>query len=314
MGSDAEFESHRKRLEGIAYRMLGTLADAQDAVQETWLRWRSADPAGIREPRAWLSRVCARQALDQLASARARRESYTGIWLPEPWTGDAGADPAAEAELDESVSMALMLVLERLSPGERAAFILADVFGFRFDEIAAVLEKTTAACRKLASRARESVRRDRPGTVADAAQHRRLLHSFVAAARSGDVEGLKGVLAEDVELRADGGGKAAAAAAVLRGRDAVGAFLAKVWAEAARRPLQVVDCRFNGGPGLLVYEDGMPATAISIEVSGGAIRRIFGQRNPDKLAALHRSVDEGAPPAREERPDGPADRTGPADR
>jgi RNA polymerase sigma-70 factor (ECF subfamily) len=277
------FESHRRALEGLAYRMLGTRADALDVVQETFLRWNQADIGQIREPRAWLITACSRLAINMLRSARARRELYVGTWLPEPFVGDGD-----DAQIDETVSVALMLALERLTPSERAAFLLHDAFGYGFDEIADMLGKHSAACRKLASRARTRVREARPKFAASAAEHQRLISAFVQAARAGELDALRGLLAEDVELYADGGGKAQAVAGVLRGLDVVSRFLVGVWAGLLRTTQRhsVALRWFNGCPGVLIHEDDRLATALVVSIDAGKIWRVYGHRNPDKLVAL----------------------------
>lgn len=278
------FESHRAALEGLAYRMLGTRADALDVVQETFLKWNQVELAQVRDARAWLVTVCSRIGLNILQSARSRREQYVGTWLPEPFV--AGGDHEEALQIDETVSVALMLALERLTPPERAAFLLHDVFGHDFDEIAGILGKQSAACRKLASRARSRVREAQPKFSPSAAEHRRLMTAFVDAARDGKAEALRGLLAESVELYADGGGKAEAVAQVLRGPDAVITFLVRVWRRlwVTTQQHRVVPQWFNGSPGVLIYEDGELATAIAVSIDAGVIRRIYGHRNPDKLA------------------------------
>lgn len=281
------FEAHRRTLEGLAYRMLGTLADARDVVQETYLRWSQVALGEVRDPRAWLVTACARLALNALGSARARRETYVGTWLPEPYV-EAVPGPAERAEVDESVSVALLVALEQLTPPERAAFLLHEVFEYGFDEIALMLGKSSAACRKLASRARAAIRAARPRFETSADEHQRLAEAFVRAARSGDVAALRALLAEDVAAYGDGGGKAEAAREVLQGADTVAAFLARVWREidTSGVPVRIEPRWFNGRPGLLVYEGGVLTTALSVGVAGGRIARIFALRNPDKLAAF----------------------------
>lgn len=279
------FEQHRGLLQGIAYRMLGTLADAQDVVQDTYLKWSRASRDEVRDARAWLVTACSRQALDVLKSARVRRESYCGVWLPEPFHEAATDDPSDRADLDESVSMALMLALEKLSPAERAAFLLHDVFGHEFDEIAPILGKSSATCRKLASRARASVRASRPRFEATAEDHRRLLSAFLKAAYAGELDELKSLLSTSVEMHSDGGGKADAAPEVLRGAAEVARFLVRVLHErpAAQVGRRIEPCRFNGAPGVLIHEAGRLVTALSVAVHDGLIQGIYAVRNPDKL-------------------------------
>jgi len=280
------FEEHRRLLEGIAYRMLGTLADAQDVVQDTYLKWSRADISEMENPRAWLVTVCTRLALDQLKSARVRRETYVGPWLPEPFLEEP--PPDVRLRTDETVSLALMLALEKLSPAERAAFLLHEVFGYSFEEVAAILKKSEVACRKLASRARAAVQAGRPRFRATAEEHQRLLDAFLRAAHAGDLQGLHVVLAESVELHADGGGKVVTAREVLCGVDSVAQFFIRVMHE--RRPERsAIEFRtrwFNGAPGILVYEDRRLVVALSAAIESGRIHRIYALRNPDKLAVL----------------------------
>lgn len=280
------FEEHRRLLEGIAYRMLGTLADAQDVVQDTWLKWSRADTSAISEPRAWLVTVCSRLALDVMKSARRQRETYYGTWLPEPFLDEHAMSPAERHHIDDTVSMALMLALEKLSPAERATFLLHEVFGYRFEEIAGILGKSVAACRKLSSRARTAVRTTNPRFEATPGEHQRLLDAFFKAAYAGDAGKLKSLLAESVELHADGGGKVDTVAQVLHGADTVSAFFARVL-HPRRDQMRIVTRWFNGVPGVLVYENGQLVTALSLAIEAGAIHRIFALRNPDKLEAFH---------------------------
>lgn len=282
------FEEHRALLQGMAYRMCGVLADAQDIVQETHLRWNQADRSEIREPRAWLVTVCSRLAMDLMKSARVRRENYVGTWLPELFLDEQTANPAERTHIDETISMALMLALEKLSPPERAAFLLHEVFGYGFDEVAGVIGKSEPACRKLASRARAAVHDARPRYPTTPAEHGRLLDAFFQAAQTGEVANLEALLAESVELHADGGGKVRTAPAVLRGAKAVAEFFAQVWREnaLAREDIRIVTRWFNGSPGVLIYQgDGLVA-ALSLAIEAGAIRRIFAMRNPDKLTGF----------------------------
>ncbi len=279
------FEGNRRLLEGLAYRMLGTLADAQDVVQETYLKWQYADVSRIENARAWLVTVCSRLSLNVLNSARARRESYVGPWLPEPYIDDRAVDPAHRAHIDDSVSVALMLALENLSPAERAAFLLSEIFDYSFEEIAGILGKSSAACRKLASRARLSLKTEKPRFSTTPDEHQRLVGAFLQAARSGDLDTLKALLADSVELHSDGGGKAQAVPEILRGLDAVGAFFAKIGpAYWDARSVAMVSHWFNGVPGVLIYDNGRLNTALTASVAHGRITGIYALRNPDKLA------------------------------
>ena len=284
------FESYRSLLESVAYRMLGSLAEAQDAVQDTFLRWMRANPAEVRSPKSWLVAACSRVSLDVLKSARVRRTDYVGPWLPEPYLDSAAASLENRAEVDETVSMALMVALETLSPDERAAFLLHDVFDYRFEEIGVILGKSPAACRKLGSRARQALRAEKPKFSASTEEHRALVSAFLSAARAGDVDGLTALLTARVELRSDGGGKATAARRPVRGADAVARFLTGVLSGAAgkRVALDVALSWHNGAPGAVVFENGVPVTAVSvaIEAASHKIHRIYAVRNPDKLASF----------------------------
>lgn len=288
-GSDgcaaASFEAHRRRLTGLAYRMLGSLADAQDIVQDAFLRWQAADRSTIENPAAYLSRVVTRLALDQLKSARARRETYIGPWLPEPVVEDFGSD-AIEAHAQD-LSYAMMLALERLSPLERAAFLLHDVFDAPFAEIATVLGRNEATCRQLAVRARSHITKDRPRFRATDAEARSLLTAFHEASRSGDTIALGRLLAEDVVCHTDGGGKRLAALNVIRGRAKIERFYrARARKLGAACGAEARYVRINGLPGVLTIEpDGLPQTT-AIEIENGRITAIYVVRNPDKLRHL----------------------------
>ena len=278
------FEAHRGLLRSIAYRMLGSLADAEDIVQETWLRLSRAGLAAVGNPRSWLVTVASRLCLDRLKSARAQREEYVGVWLPEPYPAEDHGG-AKRGEIDESVSIALMLVLEKLSPQERAGFLLHEVFGFSFDEIARVLEKTPPACRKLVSRARARVRAGRPRFKASREDHETLLSRFLEACRAGEMAPLLELLHPAAEFHSDGGGKAITAPKVLDDPALIAKFFVRIARET--RPSggfrETKAAFFNGAPGLLIYQGGRPITALALEIAEGKIIRIFAHRNPDKL-------------------------------
>ena len=278
------FESHRAMLQGLAYRMLGSVIDAEDVVQDTFLRWSRADQSQIDSPKAWLVTVCSRLAVDALRSAHKRRAEYIGPWLPEPWN-DRADTPDAAIERDESVSMALLVILETLSPAERAAFLLHDVFDVGFNEIAMVLDKTEPACRKLASRARQRIKSNRTIPSISTQEHKRLNEAFVKAARQGDENGLCQLLHRDVVLQTDGGGKATATRKPIHGREAVARFFARLYSNprTGHPKLSASTAWLNGGFGLLVYENNQPVTALVFEIDGQEIRSIFAIRNPDKL-------------------------------
>jgi RNA polymerase sigma-70 factor (ECF subfamily) len=291
------FEPYRRRLLGLAYRMLGSMADAEDAVQETYLRWHSADRGRVSEPRAFLMTTTTRICLDMLTSARARREEYVGSWLPEPIFDTAALAPDSRTELAEDLSIALLLTFDRLSPLERAAFLLHDIFDFSFSEVAAALGRSEVACRQLAARARANVRAARPRGVtpppnpsAITAKHAQLLSSFTAATESGDLNALTQLLARDVRVITDGGGKVRSALNAIEGADRVAQFLVDVtrkrpgawWREDFTMRLALI----NGLPGIVVDSREGPVQTAAFEIEGGVIRALYIMRNPDKLRHL----------------------------
>jgi RNA polymerase sigma-70 factor (ECF subfamily) len=280
------FEPHRRRLMGIAYRMLGSLSEAEDMVQEAWLRWNGADRAALREPGAWLSRVVTRLCLDQLKSARARRESYVGPWLPEPVLDGAAVAADAGTERAEDISVAFLLALERLSPLERAAFLLHDVFDMEFADVARTLDREEAACRQLASRARSHLKEARPRFSVSAAEAERLVQAFLAATASGDAAAFARLLSEDAVLHSDGGGKRIAALNLIIGRDRVARFLMGAARKYGWRDWAVHRRAINGMPGLVMIEPGAGPQTVAFQVAGGAITAIYVMRNPDKLQHL----------------------------
>ncbi len=274
----------------VAYRMLGAVQDAEDAVQDAWLRWSAAPRSEVASPRAYLARIVVSAALDRLRSARARREAYIGPWLPEPLLTEARPDPAERAELAESVSVAMLVVLESLAPAERAVFVLREVFGFSYAEIGAALGRSDAAVRQLGHRAREHVQARRPRFDVDQNQQREVTQRFLAAAVGGDIEGLMTVLAPDVTLVTDGGGKARAALRPIIGADKVARFLAAISSqpymgmEISGMSLEVAE--INGGPGTLVTADGQAIAVLTLTVADGRIAAIQALLNPDKLSAI----------------------------
>ena len=285
----ASFEPHRAYLRGLAYRMLSSMAEAEDAVQDAYIRWHRIGikaRSAIENPRAWLSKATTRLCLDRLKSARAQRESYVGPWLPEPVIEpEAAEDPA---ELAQDLSVAFLLLLERLSPLERAAFLLHDVFEMSFQQVAEVLRRDPAACRQLATRARKHIEAGRPRFDAKAEDHARIAAAFLAAAGSGDPAQLARILAQDAILLSDGGGKVRAALNPIEGRDKVIAFLLGVQRKAPRpEGTEYRPAFINGRPGfLVVLPDGTIDQTLSFEVQDGAVQRIYVVRNPDKLKAL----------------------------
>ena len=296
------FTSNRTHLLNIAYRMLGEMASAEDVVQEAWLRWQRSDAAEIRNPRAWLSAVTVRLALDALKSARARREKYVGPWLPEPLLPDdmrafAADEPGAKAELASDLSLALLHVLERLSPEERVAFILHDAFDFAYRDIAGMLEKSEDACRKLVSRARERVRSDRPRHTATAEQHRALVMRFMEASLMADATRLKAMLADDVVFYSDGGGRVPAALNPVFGADRVARLLLGLMRKLnVAAPLELLATELNGQFALLATLGQEPYSLTTADVDGDRVTAIYVMRNPEKLARFVRTVTAPSSP------------------
>jgi RNA polymerase sigma-70 factor, ECF subfamily len=279
------FQKHRARLFGIAYRMLGVRADAEDVLQDAWLRWSQADRAELQSEEAWLVTVVTRLAIDKLRAAKAEREAYVGWWLPEPLVEVEDRTPEAVAEFASDLSVAFLYVLERLSPDERAAFLLRQVFDQDYGEIAATLGKTEAACRQMVHRASERVQQVRPRYEVSRDAHRRLLERFVEAARTGERAALKAMLADDVQAIGDGGGKVPAFDKVLGGADRIANLY---WALFLRLGPQVVYriATINGEPGILRYVEGKLESAQSFITDGERIIAIYAVRNPDKLAGI----------------------------
>ncbi|WP_369367806.1 RNA polymerase sigma-70 factor [Streptomyces sp. CG4] len=282
------FEEHRPLLMGVAYRMLGRVADAEDVVQDAWLRWSGADLAEIREPRAYLVRITTRLAIDRLRQVRARGEAYVGPWLPEPYLtefGDAAPDTADRAVLADSVSLAVLVVLESLSPLERAVFVLREAFGYPYAEIAALLDRGEAAVRQLAGRARRHVEERRPRYEVDPARRRELTDRFLAAAAEGDLDGLVSLLAPDVRLVSDSGGKARAALRIVHTADKVARLLVGV----TRKLPPALSLRLletNGGPAVLILSDGKPDSLFQLDVADGHVTTVYVVRNPYKMRHL----------------------------
>lgn len=273
------FDPLRPKLIRVAYRMLGSVADAEDMVQEAFIRWMGADREAVREPEAFLRRTVTRLCLDQLKSARRQRETYVGPWLP---------DPVVEDEEEEDVSLPLMLALERLSPLERAAFLLHDVFGLGFEEVAATIERDATACRQLAARARSHVREARSRFQVDKKRGIELAEAFFAASRSGDMSTLGAMLAADVSVHADGGGKRSAAAGPVLGFDAVMTLHSHLSALFLQNGSQLVRAGYiNGLPGFISLEADGELQTTALEIVDGKIAAIYVVRNPDKLRHLN---------------------------
>ncbi len=279
------FEEHRPLLFGIAYRMLGSVADAEDILQDTWLKWSSVDAAQVEQPRAYLARTVTNLCLNRLRSAAVQREAYVGPWLPEPLvSADAGAEH--EVERAEAVSLAMLVVLETLSPLERAVFVLKEVFGFTFGEIAGLLDHSEASVRQVGGRARSHVQARRPRYDAPAAIRRRVTDEFLAACVGGDLNQVMALLAPEVTAWTDGGGKIRAALRPLQGADKVARWILGVQAIPLPDP-RVHPVLVNGDPGLLVTSAGVPDNVIVFDLSAdGRIDQIRLIRNPDKLRHL----------------------------
>ena len=284
----AEIMSERRQLINVAYRLLGSLAEAEDAVQETYARWYALTPrqrGDIESPGAWLTTVTSRICLDQLNSARARRERYVGQWIPEPlpepteWVG-VPADPADRVTLDESVSMAFLVVLESMTPAERVAFVLHDVFGYPFGEIAGIVGRTPAACRQLASSGRRRVRAAR-SAAAPTDRQLAVVREFKNAWQTNDIAALVALLDPDVTFAADGGGLAPAALEPIEGAEQIARYLADLAIRAAG--MTILERTVNGQPGLIAHDGRTIVTVFAFDVTGGHISHIWAVRNPDKL-------------------------------
>jgi RNA polymerase sigma-70 factor (ECF subfamily) len=280
--SDDPFVEHRSLLFTVAYEMLGSAADAEDVVQETWLRWAKVDQTDVREPRAYLVRIATRQALDRLRTLARRREEYVGQWLPEPLL--TSPDIAEDVELAESVSIAMLTVLETLGPVERAVFLLREVFDVPYDEIAAAVGKSAAAVRQVAHRAREHVAARRPRMSVSRAEQQEAVERFQAALTAGDLQGLLDVLAPDVVLVADGGGVVPAAIRPLSGAKTVARQLSRFADVAPGTRMEI--SWLNGAPALRIDPAGEFDSAVSLTVEGGRITRIYAIRNPHKLGRI----------------------------
>jgi len=279
--SDDAFARHRRLLFTVAYEMLGSASDAEDAVQETWLRWADVDHTAVRDPRAYLVRIVTRQALNRLRTLARRREDYVGEWLPEPLV--TSPDIAADVELAESVSIAMLTVLETLGPAERAVFVLREVFDIPYEEIAEAVGKSPAAVRQIAHRARGHVAARRPRVSVNATEQQEAVDRFLAAVRSGDLQGLLDVLAPDVVVVADGGGLVPAARRPVQGAERVAGLLI--------RGLHSLDFEaaavwLNGSPAIRIDASGRRNAAVSVAVENGRITRIYAIANPHKLSRL----------------------------
>jgi len=294
--SATEFERHRPFLTALAYRMLGSFADAQDIVQEAFLRFHGGATADLATPRAWLARIVTRLCLDAMKSARARRESYVGPWLPEPIVERLEAPEPVSADDRVAAPVALMLLLERLSPLERAAFILHDLFEMEFSEIAAALDRSEAACRQLVVRAREHVGEPKRRFEIDRDEATRVATAFFDALRTGNAVVLRDLLAEAATFHADGGGKVPAILQVLRGAERIARFFAGVFGRYGERMIPWSrPVRINGLPGLISIDPAGYVQTIALEIDGGKIVAVYVVRNPDKLAGAAAHVTAPGP-------------------
>ncbi|MCL3995637.1 RNA polymerase sigma-70 factor [Streptomyces lavenduligriseus] len=279
------FVAHRNLLFTVAYEMLGSAADAEDVLQETWLRWADVDPGTVRNPRAYLVRITTRQALARLRTLARRKESYVGPWLPEPLL--TAPDVAEDVELADSVSMAMLLVLETLTPTERAVFVLREVFGVEYDEIAEAVGKSLAAVRQITHRARAHVAARRPRGTVSAAETHAVLEAFRQAVDTGDLRGLLGILAPDVVFLGDGGGIAQAAPEPVVGAERVAPLAAGLrrFGAAALRPALV-----NGCPALVLRLDGRVDTVLALRIADGRVTGLYAVRNPEKLSRMDQEI------------------------
>lgn len=280
--ADSIFEIHRPALARLAYRMLGSRSDADDVLQEAYLRWTSADRDAVESPRAYLSTVVTRLCIDRRQAIDARKETYIGPWLPEPVVEPASSDPAARLEAAESVSLAFLVVLESLSPIERAAYLLRRAFDCEYGDIAKILDKTEPACRQLVSRAEARVLERRPRFEADPDEAERLTGAFLAACSNGDLDRLVGILAPDAVTISDGGGRATAALAPVAGAERVARFFLGLMKKAPAH-LEVRRVRVNGQPGAMMMLDGQVVNVLTLDVVDGRIAACYIIRNPDKL-------------------------------
>jgi RNA polymerase sigma-70 factor, ECF subfamily len=280
------FHNHRRRLLSIAYRMLGSVTDAEDMLQETFIRWQQSSTVEIESPEAFLVTIISRLCINHLQSARVKREQYFGQWLPEPvLTGQAG-DSYLNSDMDDSLSMAFLVLLERLTPVERAVFLLREVFDYEYAEIARILEQSQPNCRQILRRARQHLRHSRPRFDPSPRQHEELLRRFLEASARGDMDGLLGLMSKEIVLYADGGGKATAVPNPIYGADNVVRFLV-----GARRKLLPTDlvrqvAQINGQPGVVSFLHGRPHSVLTMEVTDGRVCNIYIVSNPDKLAQL----------------------------
>ena len=280
------FHQHRALLFSIAYRMLGSVADAEDMLQETFLRWQKASDVEIRSPRAFLATVITRLCINQLQSARAKREEYFGQWLPEPLMTGQATEPRVLSGIDDSLSTAFLVLLERLTPVERAVFLLREVFDYEYAEIAGTLGQSETNCRQILSRAKQHVKEDRPRFDASPREKESLLQQFLEATSNGEMQGLLALLSKDVVLYTDGGGKATAVPNPIYGADHVARFFLSTPGQLVTASIVKRIAQINGQPGIVTYLQGRPFGVLTLDVVDGRIRNIYIVRNPDKLQRL----------------------------
>jgi RNA polymerase sigma-70 factor, ECF subfamily len=282
----ATFDQYRGLLFSIAYRMLGSVADAEDMLQETFIRWELSSEDDVRSPRAFLVTIISRLCINHLQSARVQREEYVGQWLPEPLVTDPGSDPFGLIKVDESLSMAFLVLLERLTPIERAVFLLREVFEYEYSEIAAVLAQSEVNCRQILRRARQHVSALRPRFEAPERKQHDLLERFLQAVETGDMDGLVALLSNDVVLHSDGGGKAIAVPNLVHGADNVARGILGSLRRLVPKTLVRRIAEVNGEPGVVNYLDGKPHSVLTLDAVRGRVRTIYVLTNPEKLSHL----------------------------
>jgi RNA polymerase sigma-70 factor (ECF subfamily) len=282
----ATFDEYRGLLFSVAYRMLGSVADTEDMLQETFIRWQQASIEEVRSPRAFLVTIITRLCINHLRSARVQREEYVGEWLPEPLVTDPASDPLGAVKIDESLSMAFLLLLERLTPMERAVFLLREVFDYEYAEIANVLGQSEANCRQILRRAQQHVGDIRRRFDASAQQRNELLKQFIQATRKGELQGLVNLLSSEAVLHTDGGGKAIAVPSLVEGAENVASIILNRMSTVVPKDLVTRLAQINGQPGIVSYLKGKPFSALSLEIAEGHIKAIYVVTNPEKLAHL----------------------------
>lgn len=282
MNSEEAFSEYRPLLFSIAYRMLGTVMDAEDMVQETYLRWQRVSATTVDSPKSYLAAVVTRLCIDHLRSAKVKRETYIGPWLPEPVLTSKAPTLMETTMLAESLSTAFLVLLENLNPVERAVYLLREVFDYDYSEIAKIVDKSEANCRQLASRARRFIRDRRPRFAPDPDQEAKLTEQFLTTVAEGDMSGLLEILADDIVVYSDGGGKVFAAKKPVAGKDLAAKFIFGL-ARLAPDQYELQFAYVNGYPGMVIYVDGSPLTVIAMRISGGKIKNMYSVLNPDKL-------------------------------